>query len=270
MAENEQERGKRRRQRMLFDDIAADYDTYRLGYPQEIVESVIGLARLGAGSDVLEVGCGTGQLTESLAGRGFRLTAIDIGPSLIDTARRRLEGTGVSFQVTSFEDLAADDASFDLIVSGAAYHWVDPQVRFSKPARLLRPGGWLALLGYDERYDDPVGAALLAMWTARSDAVAAPWAGPQEPADADAIGASGWFEAPVTRTASDRLVLPAESVIRIENTRATVLSWPPETRERFLTELAGHLSSRPEVPLTRLSWVTMARLAPRPSSAAPA
>ena len=268
MAETEQERGRRRHQRALFDAIAPAYDACRLGYPPEIIEFVAGPAGLGTGSDVLEVGCGTGQLTEPLTGYSFRLTAIDIGSAMIATARRRLDGAAVSFRVTSFEDLAADDESFDLIVSGAAYHWVDPEVRFTKPARLLRPGGWLALLGYDEQYDDPLGAELLDMWIARSD-LADPWAGPQEPADADAIAASGLFGPPVTRTASERLVLPAQSVLRIENTRSTVLSWPPEVRQQFLAELAGRLSSRPEVPLTRLSWVTMARVALRPLSNPP-
>lgn len=90
---------------------------------------------------VLEVGCGTGQLTERLAGFGFSLTAIDIGPSMIATARRRLDGSAVSFQVASFEDFAAADACFDLIVSGTAFHRVDPEVKFCKSARLLRPGG---------------------------------------------------------------------------------------------------------------------------------
>ena len=263
MAETERERSKRRSQRALFDAIAPAYDTFRLGYPREIVDFVLGTAGLGSGSDVLEVGCGTGQLTEALAGRGLRLTAIDIGPAMIAAAQRRLDGAAVSFQVTSFEDLAADDASFDLVVSGGAYHWVDPEVRFAKPARLLRPGGSLALVGYDERYDDPLGTELLEMWAARSDP-ASPWAGPQEPADADAIAASGLFGAPETRTASDRLVLPAESVLRIEGTRSTVLSWPSDVRGRFLAELAGRLRSQPEVSLTRLSWATMAGVAPRP------
>ena len=104
-------------------------------------------AAVGPGSAVLEVGCGTGQLTESLARYGFRLTAIDIGPSMIAAARRRLDGPAVSFQVSSFEDFAAAEASFDLIISGTAFHWVDPEVKFRKPAlapaprRLARPAG---------------------------------------------------------------------------------------------------------------------------------
>ncbi|MDA8322886.1 MAG: methyltransferase domain-containing protein [Actinomycetota bacterium] len=44
------------------------------------------------------------------------------------------------------------DASFDLVISSAAFHWIEPDVAFSKSARLLRLGGWLALLGAEERY----------------------------------------------------------------------------------------------------------------------
>jgi ubiquinone/menaquinone biosynthesis C-methylase UbiE len=262
MAETEQQRSKRRQQRMLFDDIADAYDTYRLGYPQHITDFVTSTAGLGSGSTVLEVGCGTGQLTESLAGHGFELTAIDIGPAMITAARRRLAETAAAFQVSSFEELTAPDTSFDLIISGAAYHWIDPEVRFSKPARLLRPGGWLALVGYNERYDDPLGAALKNMWIARRDP-GDPWAGPQEPADAEAIAASGWFEEPVTSTATERLVLPAEAVVRMEGTRSTVLKWPADMRAQFLEELGERLGRQPEVPLTRASWVTMAKLARR-------
>ena len=130
MAETEQQRIKRRQQRMLFDDIADAYDAYRLGYPEHITDFVTSTAGLGSGSAVLEVGCGTGQLTESLARHEVELTAIDIGPAMIAAAHRRLAGAAVAFQVCSFEELAAPDASFDLIISGAAYHWVDPEVRF--------------------------------------------------------------------------------------------------------------------------------------------
>ena len=168
-AETGQERSRRRHQRALFDSAAQLYEASRLGYPGNIVEFAVATVAASAGSEVLEVGCGTGQLTESLARFGFRLTAIDLGPSMISAARRRLDGSGVSFEVASFEDFAAPDASFDLIISGTAFHWVDPEVRFRKPARLLRPGGWLALLETGERYDDPFGAALLGMWAARSD-----------------------------------------------------------------------------------------------------
>lgn len=257
-AETEQERSRRRRQRALFDSVAALYTASRLGYPGDIVEFAVATAAVGAGSEVLEVGCGTGQLTESLARYGFRLTAIDIGPSMVAAAQRRLDGPAISFQVGSFEDFAAADASFDLIVSGTAFHWVDPEVRFRKPARLLRPGGWLALLETGEHYDDPFGAALRGMWAARSDGGRA-WARRPNFADPEIIAGTGLFETPVHKTHAQRIVRSAEAVIGVENTRATSLSWPDDIRREFTEELRHHLRSQSEVRITQETSLTMVR-----------
>ena len=199
------------------------------------------------------------QLTERLAGYGFNVTAIDIGPSMIAAARRRLPDSAVSFQVISFEDFAAAEASFDLICSGTAFHWVDPEVKFSKSARRLRPGGWFGLLATEERFDDPLGAALSRMWAARSDDTRAR----TRPADAEIIADSCRFEEPVDRIDAQRMVLPAGVVIGVENTRAIVLSWPEDVRQSFTDELHHYLRSQTEVHLTQMTPLTMARVLPR-------
>src|SRR5262245_60423582 len=107
--ETEQQRAWRVSRRTLFDGVAADYDEVRPSYPDEIVEFLVTTAGVGPGDPVLEVGCGTGQLTRRLAPYGVALTAIDLGPSMVALARRNLAGTGVSFEVTPFEDFAAPD-----------------------------------------------------------------------------------------------------------------------------------------------------------------
>lgn len=254
--ETAQDRSERRHRRTLFDGVAQLYEATRRGYPASLVEFVLTTAALRTGSAVLEIGCGTGQLTESLAGYGFTVTAIDIGPSMIAAAQRRLAGSAVSFQVVSFEDLTAAEASFDLIASGTAFHWVDPEVKFSKSVRLLRPGGWLAVLATEEHYDDPLGTALRGMWAARSD-LGIGW---QRPSDAETIAASGLFEEPVHRTDARRLVLPADVVIGVENTRAIVLSWPEDVQRGFTEELRHQLRSQAGVPLTQTASLTMARV----------
>jgi ubiquinone/menaquinone biosynthesis C-methylase UbiE len=255
--ESEQERDKRHFQRALFDGIAERYEQSRPGYPGSVVEFVTTTAGLGPGAAVLEVGCGTGQLTERLAGRGFRLTAIDLGPSMIDGARRRLTGAEVSLHATSFEDLAAADASFDLVISGAAFHWIDPGIAFSKSARLLRPGGWLALLGTAERYDDPLEAALDALWETHGDTSGA-WQ--RRHSDPDAIAATGLFRTLTTLTDQKRVALPADDVIALESTRATFLSWPHDTQHHFTEALRRLLEPQPTVSLTRHTSVTMAQV----------
>jgi ubiquinone/menaquinone biosynthesis C-methylase UbiE len=253
--ESERDRDKRRYQRALFDGIAGRYEASRPGYPAHVAEFVTVTAGLGPGAAILEVGCGTGQLTERLAASGFRLTAIDIGASMIAAARRRLAGPEVSFCVTSFEDLSAADATFDLVISGAAFHWIDPEIAFSKSARLLRPGGWLALLGTEEHYDDPLGAALDALWVTHGDS-----GGAWERRPGDVIAATGLFGIPACLTDRQRAILPAAGVVALETTRATFLSWPPDTQRRFIEELGLLLTPHQAVDLTRHTSVTMAQL----------
>jgi SAM-dependent methyltransferase len=255
--ESERDRDKRHYQRALFDGIAERYEASRPGYPAHVVEFVTATAGLAAGDAVLEVGCGTGQLTERLARSGFRLTAIDIGPSMIAAARRRLAGADVLLQVTSFEDLAAGDASFGLVVSGAAFHWIDPGVAFTKSARLLRPGGWLALLGAEETYDDPLGTGLDALWAAHGDTGGA-WN--RRPGDPGAFAATGLFGTPARLTDTQRATLTPGEVVALESTRATFLSWPPGTQRDFTHNLHRLLEPHPEVHLTRRTSVTMAQV----------
>jgi ubiquinone/menaquinone biosynthesis C-methylase UbiE len=258
-SEAARDRKKRHYQRTLFDGIAERYEAARPGYPAPVAAFIAATARLGQGAAVLEIGCGTGQLTERLAGSGFRLTAIDIGPALIAAARQRIPDADVSFQVTSFEDLNVADASFDLVVSGAAFHWIDPEIAFSKSARLLRSGGWLELLGTEERYDAPVGAALDALWVGHGDTGGA-WE--RRPSDPEAVSATGLFAAPVCMSHCHRAVLPAREVIALESTRGTFLSWADDTQRDFAEDLRLLLDAQPAVHMTRQTSVTMAKVLP--------
>ncbi len=263
VTESGAQRDKRHDQRTLFDRVAALYDATRRGYPQEVVEFMVSTASVRPGSAVLEVGCGTGQLTEQLAPYELAVTAIDIGPSMIAAARRRVRGSDVQFEVAAFEDFQAAESSFELVASATAFHWIDPEIKFHKPARPLRPGGWLALLATGEKYDDPFGAALLDMWVTRSDDEGA-WVKQQKLSDTEIIATTGLFDTPIEKKHAQTITLPAEIVIGVENTRSTSLSWDESSRRQFTEELRDHLRSQAEVSLTQLTSLTMARLLPRP------
>jgi len=255
--ESEPDRLKRHYQRTLFDGIAERYEAFRPGYPARVVDFVIATAGLGPAAAILEIGCGTGQLTERLAVPGFQLTAIDIGPSMVAAARQRLADAVVSFEVTSFESLTAADASFDLVISAAAFHWIDPEVAFSKSARLLRPGGWLALLGTDDDYDDPLATAIDDLWITHGDTGGA-WE--RRPSNPDAVSATGLFGTPVCLSDSQRAVLPAGDAVALEQTRGTFLSWPHDAQRRFTADLRRLLDPQPAIRLTRHTSVTMAQV----------
>jgi SAM-dependent methyltransferase len=131
----------RRRYAQVFDDIAEDYDRERRGYPDELIDAACERGGLRPGDAVLEVGSGTGLLTASLLARGLHVDAVDPGANMIRLARRRV---------------------------GSA-----------RAARLLAPGGMLALL----QNCDVLDASTVDDWRALHDALtrAAPEIGARWP-----------------------------------------------------------------------------------------
>lgn len=139
----------RRTGAIVFNEIAAEYDRHRPAYPDELIDHACGIAGVEPGDAVLEIGCGTGQLTSSLVDRGLGVVAVEPGRRLAALAKRNLEGAGeVEFVDARFEDVHLPSSHFRAVFSAAAFHWIDPDVAWEKAARVLAPGGTLALIQY--------------------------------------------------------------------------------------------------------------------------
>jgi ubiquinone/menaquinone biosynthesis C-methylase UbiE len=168
-----------RRYGKVFDEIAAEYDRRRPTYPDELVDQACAVAGLASGDQVLEVGCGTGQLTRSLVTRGLHVTAVEPGSNLIALARQNLEGAeAADFVNARFEDAVLPRDHFQAVFSAAAFHWVDPKVSWRKAADVLVPGGTIALVqdfGLDEPGSKPDQDAVLAAMRKIAPDMAAHW-----------------------------------------------------------------------------------------------
>jgi len=128
---------------------------------------------------VLEIGCGSGQLTRSLVTRGLHVTALEPGKNLIALARQNLEGAGAAeFINARFEDAPCPHEHFRAVFSASALHWVDPEVSWRKIADVLVPGGTLALISYfgleEQRSKHDQEAVLAALRKVAPD-IAADW-----------------------------------------------------------------------------------------------
>lgn len=138
-----------RRYGKVFDEVAAEYDRNRPTYPDELVDRACRVAGIGNGDRVLEVGCGSGQLTRGLVARGLHVTALEPGKHLMSLAEQNLEGPGqVGFVQARFEDAQLPHNHFRAVFSASALQWIDPEVSWQKAARVLVPGGTLALIQY--------------------------------------------------------------------------------------------------------------------------
>ena len=163
----------------VFNEVAEDYDRHRPSYPDQLVDQACETAGIGPGAAVLEIGCGTGQLTRSLLTRGLRVTAVEPGRQLIVRARDRLNGAGdVQFVNARLEDAVLPSAHYAAVFSASAIHWIDPDIGWRKAADSLVDGGTLALLSYFG-LDDPRSAhdqqALRAVMAGIAPELAADW-----------------------------------------------------------------------------------------------
>ena len=256
-----------------FNAAALDYDRTRPGYPQELVR------RLDPPGDALEIGCGSGQLTVDLIRRGHRITAVDSGPELLARAQERCPEA--QFVLGKFEEVEFDGRVFDLVVAATAFHWIDPDVGYSKAASLLRPGGRLALLShrvvagrFAEELDDVIASCsptfpLASGRTAsseiervsRSDAsdVSAVLAAVEGPGTR-AAGAGRWFGLAETSWLEWDQVLTAPQLLASMRATTVWASLPSEERIRLqqgLSELVERHGGR--FPRRRVTFLVMAR-----------
>jgi SAM-dependent methyltransferase len=133
----------------LFNEVPELYDRVRPTYPAELFDDLVAITGLDNGSSVLESGCGTGQATRALAALAGTVTAVEPGPDMAALARTRLAAfDNVEIETSSFEEWDDRDRRFDLLVAASSWHWVDPSVGWPKAQAVLRPRGWMALLGH--------------------------------------------------------------------------------------------------------------------------
>lgn len=137
-----------------FSDRVENYIRWRPGYPEELFQILADDAGLKGPATVADIGSGTGISAELFLRRGHAVYGVEPNREMRQAAEsllasyphfRSLNGTA--------ENSTLPDASVDFIVAAQAFHWFDPvktQVEFR---RILRPGGWCALLWNSRRID---------------------------------------------------------------------------------------------------------------------
>ena len=130
-----------------FGTVAEAYDRGRPAYPTEAVTWLTG----GEAKVVLELGAGTGKLTRQLVDAGHAVFATDPDEAMLEVLHERVPE--VSAKVATAEDIPANDRSVDVVVVAQAFHWFDHEVALPEIARILKPGGHVALVwnSRDER-----------------------------------------------------------------------------------------------------------------------
>jgi SAM-dependent methyltransferase len=163
---------------LSFGRAVDDYERGRPSYPAAAVDWMLRTA--GSVTRVVDVGAGTGKFTASLLARGLRVSAVEPDPQM----RSRLatnHPAAVALAGTA-EAMPLDDASADLVTFAQSWHWVDVALASAEVARVLRPGGALALVwnirdpevAWVERLGEVMGSSKAEQYNSHEPSVAAP------------------------------------------------------------------------------------------------
>lgn len=135
---------------------AQTYDRARPGYPRALIDELL----VDAPQHALDVGCGTGKSGSLLAARGVQVLGVEPDERMAAVAR----GHGLEVEIGTIESWDPAGRRFDLVVSGQAWHWVDPARGPAKVLQVLRPGGRFAAFWNIPRLGDVVQMQLDAVY----------------------------------------------------------------------------------------------------------
>jgi SAM-dependent methyltransferase len=240
---------------LSFGKAVGDYERGRPNYPREAVDWLLARASDALGravTDAADVGAGTGKFTESLIAHGLAVTAVDPDSGML--MRLAVNHPSAVALAASAEELPLDDASVDLVTCAQAWHWVDPVAASVEVARVLRPGGSLALVwnirdsavDWVERLGDIMGASE----AERYDSV--------EPALSEPLALAGFaefrWENQMTR----------EQLLAMITSRSYVIAMGDAERDGMLGRVAQLLDTHPQlagIDEYRMPYLTRVSLA---------
>lgn len=152
--------GLTEQQRRAAGSFGADpdrYDRARPRYPEALLARIVVAS---PGTDMVDVGIGTGIAARQLRAVGGRVLGVEPDARMAEVAR----GLGVPVEVARFEDWEPAGRTFDAVVAGQAWHWIDPVAGPAKAAEALRPGGRLAAFWNVAEYPAGLGEAFAAVY----------------------------------------------------------------------------------------------------------
>jgi ubiquinone/menaquinone biosynthesis C-methylase UbiE len=162
----------------LYRGTARYYDRFRVRYPSALIDDLLARAELNGKGRLLDLACGTGQISFAMHNSVDEVWAVDQEPDMIAVGRKKAEKAGVRnvrFLTSTAEDLLAPEESFDLVAIGNAFHRLRREIVARNTRRWLRPGQYLALLWSETPWHGAAPwqralSATLDLWLARVNA----------------------------------------------------------------------------------------------------
>jgi len=139
-----------------FSDRVSNYVRYRPSYPQALVDTLMTECHLDSQSTIADVGSGTGIFSRLLLDKGCYLSGVEPNRNMREAAERQLAGYHKFSSIEGqSERTGLDDSSIDLITAAQSFHWFEIGDTRQEFLRILKPGGYVALVWNQRKIDQP-------------------------------------------------------------------------------------------------------------------
>jgi len=137
-----------------FSNRVANYVKYRPGYPPDVLDLFRNEMELTKSSVMADIGSGTGLSTKPFLENGNTVYGVEPNASMRAAAEEYLKDFSnfVSHDGTA-ENTKLEDASMDFVIAAQAFHWFDAEKTGTEFQRILRPGGYIALIWNERQLD---------------------------------------------------------------------------------------------------------------------
>ncbi len=232
---------------------AASYDRARPRYDPLVVDVLIDQLELEAGAPVLELGAGTGQLSEVLISAGLELTAVEPLAATRELLAARIGAEHV--RAGRAEQIPLADAAVRAVFAADAFHWFDERLAMPEIKRVLAPAGGIAILRTVPAIDEPWSRELGVLITEMR---------PEHPAFNERGAAAALEEdpafGPVRETkVTSRRELDRDAIIALIGSFSWVATLPDADRERMLQKagevLDAHSFERESYDVLHQIWL---------------
>ena len=209
-----------------FGGVADSYDRGRPSYPVDAVKWLVGAEPCS----VLELGAGTGKLTEVLVGLGHDVFATDPDDAMLDILSGKLPDVRATSGTA--EQIPTGDSLYDVVVVGQAFHWFDHAKALAEIGRVLRTGGRLAVVQNERDERIP--------WVRKLGKLIGKQTGLTDEGGFDPtsiLDDSGFFSAVEAQTFRHWQVVDRHSIQDLVQSRSNIATLEPEAQEQKRREV---------------------------------
>ncbi|MER3436044.1 MAG: SAM-dependent methyltransferase [Leptolyngbya sp. ERB_1_1] len=237
--------------KVWYSPVVEAYDRARPRYPKLLIQRVVEVAQLSAGSKILEVGCGSGVATVDFARLGYAIDAVEPNLEFCRLAEQHCAAyPQVKIIPQTFEEWQVEHGKFQIVLAANAWHWISSDIKYVKASEALQNKGALVLLwNMSLEPSREVHQVLNEVYQQIAPSIAPQYEGKETQEEilqglGKLIGDSGLFDSPVTESIACEQTYDVERYLALLSSYSQYIALDAFMREALFSGLRSAIDQQ--------------------------